>query len=411
EIVQTNTNTQTNNTTSNQNGRNNETSRVANNYSIEEQSVNPNPESPISNDGIAETNDDNQSNQPNLTTQDTQYSISDIEDIVLLGMSDWDAISPTTDSPGVDEGFEPEIPLDNPQINLGIVVEKEDVMTHENETEALGYNKVLDPSIFLLPYQEFDLTTYGFPRATAYNPLITASRPKRVRWFVETGLSMDFIPNPQTNMLENEALINKITRSKSAQFQIGVKYGRFSVSSGIGQSQFTNQLVAKTPPIERIDTLSSYYALVTNEYKHFEKVVSLIERRYVTQSYIDSNDKGKTYAAKSRIQYLTIPMSIGYTLPLGRFEFTTNVAVDFMVKPKLMTDAPTNFSALMDKNQTALRPSLVRPNVNFEVGYRFNSNWSTSIQIKRSWTDKTVYVGDQENVKSFGANFGLMYRF
>ena len=76
-----------------------------------------------------------------------------------------------------------------------------------------------------------------------------------------------------------------------------------------------------------------------------------------------------------------------------------------------MTDAPTNFSALMDKNQTALRPSLVRPNVNFEVGYRLNSNWSTSIQFKRSWTDKTVFVGNQQNVKSSGANFGLMYRF
>ena len=58
EIVQTNTNSQTNNTTSSQNGQNNETSSVANNSSIKEQSVNPNPGSPISNDGIAETNDD-----------------------------------------------------------------------------------------------------------------------------------------------------------------------------------------------------------------------------------------------------------------------------------------------------------------------------------------------------------------
>ncbi|MFT5723568.1 MAG: hypothetical protein ACI9JN_000682, partial [Bacteroidia bacterium] len=97
--------------------------------------------------------------------------------------------------------------------------------------------------------------------------------PKRQKWFisVETEV-LQPMKKQQISLVEN-GLNTTLQSGVKFGLKTGVMLGKWTISSGIGQSSFSSNYTGQLAPTPRIDTISSYYALVTNEYKHYEKVV------------------------------------------------------------------------------------------------------------------------------------------
>ncbi len=235
--------------------------------------------------------------------------------------------------------------------------------------------------------------------------------PRLSNWYVvvETGYNQ-VVNKTKTNLIEG-GLSNEMTSTNAYGLSGGYRLGRFTLSTGVGVSSFNNRYESTIAPKPTLDTIGSYYALVTNEFLHYEKVVSLIEKRYETVTVLDSNAKPDVSNGKSTISYMTIPLEIVYTLPINRFEITGSVRSTFMLKPKFSHSAPEQFASIMKQNETAIRPSLIQPSVHLGVGYRINTNVSIHGDFNSSWTTQPVLLGDKKNFNSVGFKLGVMTRF
>jgi len=236
--------------------------------------------------------------------------------------------------------------------------------------------------------------------------------PRLSNWFVTLNTGYSHITN---NTSANPIVENGLWHTQKGGFSFGVSGGcrldRFSLSAGLGQATFNSTYEAMIAPEPRLDTISSYYALVTNEFLFNEKVVSLIERRYNTELVLDSNATSESIIGKSKISYVTIPVQIGYTLPLERFEVTALVSSTFMVKPKFTHSAPSNFASIMKQNEQAIRPSLVRPAIHLGLGYRLTTNFSVHAEINAATTNQSMLTTEGERVNTIGFKMGIMTRF
>lgn len=235
--------------------------------------------------------------------------------------------------------------------------------------------------------------------------------PRMPNWFISLESEMLLASTKHPTEVVESGLNSRVTNGMSVEINAGYRLGRWTISSGVGQTSFNNDFVAEIAPQPRLDTISSYYALVTNEYRHFEKTVTLIERRYNTQLKYDSNARIEKISGTSKISYITIPLNICYNYAFNRIEVSGAMSSQFMVAPSFSHSAPETFSALMKQNEQSIRPSLVRPSVDIGVGYRFTSHMSINAQFRKSLTTKSVLIADPKKLNTSGVKLGLMYRF
>lgn len=280
------------------------------------------------------------------------------------------------------------------------IIEKEQVV--RNHTPFSNLLVDIKNDVLLTQEGEKQLTT---------NETKIHTNPRMPNWVVEieSGVALNVIKN-NTSVLEN-GLQSGLSSTLYYGINAGIRLGRFTVSSGIGQAQMNSNFTAEIAPQPRLDTISSYYALVTNEYMHFEQVVSLIERRYKTQWVEDSNAVTKKFEGSSTIQYLSIPISVGYTLPLDRLELTAALSSRFMIRPSFTHDAPADFEHLLAQQEQGIRPSLMMPTLDMGVGYRINSMFSVNAHARWSQATQSLLTTDPKALSTLGVKLGLMYRF
>lgn len=270
------------------------------------------------------------------------------------------------------------------------------------------------PTVFIpILLKDKESVNFDLTEATVIKSISTPDmvNPRIPKWFVELESGVAFNTNNSTTQVVENGLESTRSYVWNYGMNAGFRLGRFTVGTGIGQATINNTYTAELAPQPRLDTISSYYALITNEYMHFEQVVSLIERRYKTQWVEDSNAVAKKFEGSSTIQYLSIPISVGYTLPLDRLELTAALSARFMIRPSFTHNAPADFEDLLAQQEQGIRPSLMMPTLDMGVGYRINSVFSVNAHARWSQSTQTLLTTDPKSLSTLGVKLGLMYRF
>lgn len=211
---------------------------------------------------------------------------------------------------------------------------------------------------------------------------------------------------------------NAIMQATDVTASVGVKKGRFNAQIGFGQTTFADRFTVRVRNSERVvvtDTLSSYFVLVNPNYKPRDRSVLLIREEYNINERLDTVTHVSTlYDQNDHISYWTVPVRVGFTLPMKRLELSAQAGVDYLFASRLKTSftADTLFTQMIaQERKNDLRPSLLRMNLGLLAGYRMNYHVTVFTELRIAATRRNLYMSNTFGFRSADLGLGLRYRF